>query len=237
MNEIDVKKLSRLTAILTLLQTKRILTSTSLATKFGVSVRTIYRDIKSLEQAGIPIITEEGKGYVLMEGYRIPPMMFTEAEVNAIVTIEKLVQRNGDISLSNLFTEVVNKIKAVLMYTTKENADLLSRRIAVSPGSKAKGTNFMPVIQQALIRFNVLDITYHSGGQDERTQRCIEPFAMYYSNLESWTLIAYCRLRRDFRMFRIDRILKIVPLDIKFKPHKLTLDEYLAGKEKKFQNP
>ena len=85
MNDNDIKRLSRLTAILTQLQTKRILTSTTLAEKFGVSIRTIYRDIKALEQAGIPILTEDGKGYSLMEGYRIPPVMFTENEANAII--------------------------------------------------------------------------------------------------------------------------------------------------------
>ena len=79
MKDNDTKRLSRLTAILTQLQTKRLLTATALADKFGVSVRTIYRDIRALEQAGVPILTEDGKGYTLMEGYRIPPVMFTEA--------------------------------------------------------------------------------------------------------------------------------------------------------------
>lgn len=70
MNENDTKRLSRLTAILTQLQTKRLLTAPVLANKFSVSVRTIYRDIRALEQAGVPILTEDGKGYSLMEGYR-----------------------------------------------------------------------------------------------------------------------------------------------------------------------
>lgn len=79
MNGNDIKRLSRLIAILTQLQTKRLLTATQLADKFSVSIRTIYRDIRALEQAGVPIITEDGKGYTLMEGYRVPPVMFTEA--------------------------------------------------------------------------------------------------------------------------------------------------------------
>lgn len=88
MNDSDIKRLSRLTAILTQLQTKRILTSTTFAEKFGVSVKTIYRDIRALEQAGVPIFTEDGKGYSLIEGYRIPPVMFTENEANALITTE-----------------------------------------------------------------------------------------------------------------------------------------------------
>ncbi|TWJ00634.1 HTH domain-containing protein [Mucilaginibacter frigoritolerans] len=89
MNNNDTRRISRLTAILTQLQSKRILTSTTLAKKFDVSVRTIYRDIKVLEHAGVPIYTEDGKGYSLMDGYRIPPVMFTEDEANALITIEQ----------------------------------------------------------------------------------------------------------------------------------------------------
>lgn len=106
-----IKRLSRLTAILTILHTKRFVTSSTLAKKFDVSVRTIYRDIKALEQAGVPIIAEERKGYTLMEGYRIPPVMFTESEANALITIEQLVQKNSDSSLIKEYTEAVNKIK------------------------------------------------------------------------------------------------------------------------------
>lgn len=91
MNDNDTKRLSRLVAILTILQTKRIVTSAGLAEKFGVSTRTIYRDLKALEQAGVPILTEEGKGYTLMEGYKIPPIMFSEKQANALIIAEQLV--------------------------------------------------------------------------------------------------------------------------------------------------
>lgn len=89
----STKRLSRLTAILTQLQTKRISTASELSSNFSVSNRTIYRDIKALEQAGVPILTEEGKGYCLMEGYRIPPVMFTDSEVNSLITAEKIIEK------------------------------------------------------------------------------------------------------------------------------------------------
>lgn len=238
MNDNDIKRLSRLTAILTHLQTKRILTSTTLAEKFGVSARTIYRDIKALGQAGVPIFAEDGKGYSLMEGYRIPPVMFTENEANALITAEQLVLKNRDSSLIKEYTEAINKIKAVLLYSTKEKADLLSKRIAVSPAIPNTSTsNSLTLIQNALTDFKVLKITYRSEHKDEKTERNIEPFALYYNLQESWTLIAYCRLRKDYRMFSLGRILQIEPLDLSFMPHKLTLKEYLDNKEKKFQNP
>jgi predicted DNA-binding transcriptional regulator YafY len=238
MKDNDIKRLSRLTAILIQLQTKRVLTSTALAEKFGVSIRTIYRDIKALEQAGVPILTEGGKGYSLMEGYRIPPVMFTENEANALITAEQLVLKNRDSSLIKEYSEAISKIKAVLLYSTKEKADLLSKRIAVSAAIPNTNTsNSLTLIQNALTTFKVLNIIYHSQHKDEKTTRKIEPFALYYNLQESWTLIAYCRLRKDYRMFRLSRISKIETLDVSFTPHKLTLKEYLDSKEKNFQHP
>jgi predicted DNA-binding transcriptional regulator YafY len=238
MNDNDTKRLSRLTAILIQLQTKRLLTSTNLAEKFGVSVRTIYRDIKALEQAGVPILTEDGKGYSLMEGYKIPPIMFSESEANALVTVEQLVLKNRDSSLIKEYTEAVNKVKAVLLYSTKEKVELLSKRIAISPAvAGTNASNSLILIQNALTDFKVLNITYHSEHKDEKSERKIEPFALYYSSQESWILVAYCRLRKDFRMFRLDRIIKIKPNGLNFIPHKITLQKYLAEKEKKFNTP
>lgn len=237
MKDNDIKRISRLVAILTQLQTKRVLTSTTLAEKFGVSVRTIYRDIKALEESGVPILTQEGKGYSLMEGYRVPPVMFTENEANALVTAEQLVLKNKDSSLVKEYAAAINKIKAVLQYSTKEKVELLSNRIGISPSLGNIGaSNSVTFIQNALTAFKVLHIIYLSK-KDEKTERDIEPFAMYYSLEESWTLIAYCRLRKDFRMFRLDRMLKITPLELSFKPHKLTLDEYLSMKRKEFKHP
>jgi predicted DNA-binding transcriptional regulator YafY len=238
MNNNDAKRLSRLAAILTQLQTKRLLTSTSLAENFGVSVRTIYRDIKALEQAGVPIFSQEGKGYSLMEGYKIPPIMFSENEANALITVEQLVLKNRDTSLIKEYKEAINKVKAVLLYSTKEKVELLSKRIAVSPVLlEASPSNSLTLIQNALTDFKVLNIIYHSEQKDEKTERKIEPFALYYSSKESWTVIAYCRLRKDYRMFRLDRIIKIKQSELNFIPHKLTLQRYLADKEKKFNTP
>jgi predicted DNA-binding transcriptional regulator YafY len=238
MNNNDTRRISRLTAILTQLQSKRLLTSTTLAEKFGVSIRTIYRDIKALEQAGVPIYTEDGKGYSLMDGYRIPPVMFTEDEANALITIEQVVMKNSDSSLITAYGEAINKIKAVLCYTTKDKIELLANRIAISPAiTNASTSSSLTAIQQALISFKVLNITYRSAYKEEETKRNIEPFALYYTLQENWSLIAYCRLRKQYRMFNLDRIKSITQLDISFKPHEITLESYLREKEKNFQPP
>lgn len=237
MHNNDVKRISRIIAIITLLQTRRLLTAAQLAKKFQVSVRTIYRDMKVLEQAGVPILAEEGKGYLLMEGYTVPPVMFTEGEANALITAEQLILKSSDSSFREEYVEAIEKIRAVLRYSTKEKAALLSNRIAVSPAIPGiPESSSLTLIQHALTSFRVLSLTYNSL-QNESTVRKVEPFALYYSLEESWLLIAFCRLRNDFRMFRLDRISKIELLDLTFEPHKLTLPEYLERKKKNFTAP
>jgi len=103
----DKPRLARLTAIMTQLQSKRIVTARDIADKHGVSIRTVYRDIRTLEKSGIPIVTEEGKGYSIMEGYKLPPVMFTEQEANALITAEQLISRNKDQSLTDHYRSAI----------------------------------------------------------------------------------------------------------------------------------
>lgn len=220
----DIKRVSRLTAILTQLQTQRLLTATYLAEKFNVSVRTIYRDMRALEESGIPITAEEGKGYSLMEGYRIPPVMFTEAQANALIIAEQLVLKNKDASLIKDYTEAVDIIKAVLKYSIKDKANLLSDRTRFDQNvNRERNSNNLSDLQFALTNFNLVKIDY-TNEQEKTTTRYIEPFARL--STENWLLVAYCRLREEFRYFRLDRINKVKILSENFEPHKMTLQEY-----------
>ncbi len=224
MNDNDIKRLSRLTAIVTQLQTKRLLTATKLAEKFNVSIRTIYRDIRALEQAGIPIITEDGKGYSLMEGYSVPPVMFTEAQANALITAEQLVLKNKDTSFIKEYSEAIEKIKSVLKYSIQDKANLLSERTRFDQNNYLeRNSNNLSSLQFALTNFRIAKIEY-TNEQSKTTTRHIEPFALL--STENWLLVAYCRLRREFRFFRLDRIDKLEILTDKFEPHKMTLQEY-----------
>ena len=234
----DMKRLTRLSAILLQLQTRKLVSSTKLAEKFQVSARTIYRDIRLLGQIGVPILTLEGKGYSLAEGYKIPPVMFSEQEANALITAGQLIGLSRDSSLAQHYSDAVDKVKAVLNYAIKDKAELLSQRIAVSAASIIQpGSNTLPAIQHALTSFAVLRITYQAEHTGESTERLIEPFAFYYSLEQNWALIAFCRLRNDFRMFRLDRIKTVVPTGHTFTPHQLTLQQYLQEKEKNFTTP
>jgi predicted DNA-binding transcriptional regulator YafY len=238
MNDNDTKRLSRLTAILTQLQTKRLLTASELANKFSVSNRTIYRDIKALEQAGVPIVTEEGKGYALTQDYRIPPVAFTESEANALITAEQMILKNKDASLVKEYSEAINKIKSVLRSNTKDKANLLSNRIVFRHNKdNSRTSNYLSTLQLALTNFNLVSIEYQSSDGKQTTNRILEPFAIY-STHEYWLLIAFCCLRKEFRAFRLDRIQSVNTLMDKFEPHKMTLQEYFEiCKAKYFPGP
>ena len=234
--EEEKPRLSRLTAILTQLQSKRIVTATQLAERHNVSVRTIYRDIRTLEKSGIPIVTEEGKGYSIMEGYHLPPVLFTEEEANALITVEQLVIRNKDQSFSENVSSAIEKIKAILRYSQKGNADLLTDRVYFGGNNdKEKTSNNLMKLQSAIINFQILNIKYISS-KSERSTRDIEPFAIYSTNGD-FLLIAFCRLREDFRVFRIDFIETLVPQNEKFTPHNMTMQQYFEDYVKKNKHP
>lgn len=221
----EKKRLPRLAAILTQLQSKRLVTATELAQKHQVSKRTIYRDLRTLEESGIPIAVIEGKGYSLVEGYHLPPVSFTENEANALITAEQLISRNKDESLVNNYKEAITKIKAVLRNQDKDKAELLSQRIAFRTNLEQDITsNYLSQIQKCITNSKLCKILYDSL-ENLHTERTVEPFAVY-SAQDNWIMIAHCRLRKEFRSFRLDRITKLTMLNETFEPHNMTLREY-----------
>ncbi len=231
----DKPRLARLTAILTQLQSKRIVTAKDIAEKHDVSIRTVYRDIRTLEQSGIPIITEEGKGYTLMEGYRLPPVMFTEEEANALITAEHLILKNKDQSLADQYQNAITKIKSVLRINQKSTLELLAQRIQIRNNrNNSKTSNYLIQLQSNIANFQVVTIHYLSL-DSQRTERKIEPFALYTTN-DNWILIAFCRKRNDFRAFRLDCIQQLTKTQEHFEPHNITLEQYFDECRKKWTN-
>lgn len=230
----DKPRLARLTAIVTQLQSKRIVTARDIADKHGVSIRTVYRDIRTLEQSGIPILTEEGKGYSIMEGYKLPPVMFTEEEANALITAEQIIARNKDKSLVDQYRSATEKIKAILKYSQKDKADLLSERIQIRAYEETEKTSdYLIQLQSSITSYQVVDINYLSL-QNKESQRSIEPYALVHTQ-ENWILFAYCRLREDFRAFRLDCIQSLLIKDETFEPHKISLQDFFAERRKKWE--
>jgi len=229
-------RLARLTAILTQLQSRKLLTAREIAEKHQVSIRTVYRDIRTLEQSGVPIITEEGRGYSLMSGYQLPPIMLTEEEANALITAEKLVLKNKDESFVKHYKEAITKIKSVLRHNQKEKINLLEERVHFRTNPKDEKTSkYLITLQSAITNSNLTQIEYLSL-QGQSSSRTIEPFALY-STQENWILIAFCRERQAFRAFRLDCIQKLLIQATHFEPHTMTLLEYFEECAKQYSTP
>ena len=232
----DQTRIVRLSAILTHLQSKQLVTARELAEHYDVSVRTIYRDIRTLERAGIPIAVEEGRGYFLGEGFRLPPIMFTEDEALALVTVEQLLKRTQDKSLITNYKDAIIKIKSVLGNRQKANIEFVTDRLQVRTyTSESPSSHHLIELQQAIAHFRVVDIRYLSL-KDEMTERTLEPFALYTTQTH-WLLIAFCRVRQDFRSFRLDRIQDLKVKSETFGPHEMTLEEYFEVSRKNWTTP
>jgi predicted DNA-binding transcriptional regulator YafY len=221
-----MSQLSRLISILTLLKSQRLLTATALAEKFDVSVRTIYRDIRKLEEAGIPIVTIEGKGYSLMEGYTVAPVQFTEKEANALITAQNLVNQSNDSSFSKDFNDAFVKIKSVFKSYIQEKSERLDNNIFVfNRDYENIKSNALSEIQLAITNLNYTEIKYKKVNDTAITSRTIEPYALYATQ-NKWILIAWCHLRNSYRAFRIDRIQQFKILEKQFEDRKFDLQTY-----------
>ncbi len=202
-----MNRLTRITAILIQLQSKKVVTAKEIASRFEISLRTVYRDIKTLQDAGIPIGSENGVGYFIVDGYSLPPVMITEEEANALIISEKFILNQGDISLKKDFNSVLFKIKSVLRNLEKDKITKLENRISPSYKKDTFKSNSLSVIQKAITNNVVVQIKYHSLYKDETTLRKIEPLGIYFTE-KAWVVIAYCRLRKELREFRLDRFLE-----------------------------
>ena len=214
-----MKRIDRLTAILIQLQTKRLTTGKEIAERFGISLRTVYRDIRALENAGVPIGSEAGLGYFLSEGYHLPPVVFTQKEAGALMIGGKLIEKYSDPSVNRHFAMALDKVKAVLGKRDKDHLNTLTAYIEVlksSPIDRSGFPNdFLLDIQAMLGQNQLIRINYTSGYKDEATQRDIEPLGLCFYG-SHWHLLAFCRLRKDYRDFRVDRINTVTDLRSKF---------------------
>lgn len=225
-----MNRIERLHAITTVLQSKRIVKAEELARKFEVSLRTIYRDIRALEAGGMPIGAEAGIGYFLIDGYHLPPIMFTKEEGRSLIMAGKLMEKISDQSVNVPFQAALTKVRAVLDNEKKDELQGLEERIIVHPFSEnplAPNNAVLDKIKEAVIQKNVLEIEYFSNYKGEATIRKIESIGLtFYSN--HWHLIGFCQLRKDYRDFRTDRMGKVKVLTERFQSFKHpSLQEYI----------
>lgn len=227
-----MNRLDRLTSILIQLQSKRLTTAREIAQRFEVTNRTIYRDIQTLRLAGVPIGEEEGKGYFLVEGYRLPPVMFTMEEARALVTTHKILNYHTEDSLQQNYESALLKIKAVLSLKDKDKLEFLNSRIAYQQ-PWAPASLYLDRIQHSITESEKLKINYQAREQEQITERIIHPYAVYFSGAV-WTTIAFCELRQEIREFRLDRIKELKNQSTPFKPDKsFSIEHYLKERSKR----
>lgn len=215
------------------LQGRRVVRAEDLATHFEISVRTVYRDLDALAEAGVPIVAEAGVGYSLLKGYHLPPVMFTAEEAGALFFGEKLVEQFTDASLRRQMEGALLKIRSVLPRDHQDRLDRLGRTTVVtsrpSEDTPRLTSEALVHLQRAVAERRVVALDYLGGARQEVTRRAVEPLGLvYYAN--NWHLIAHCRLRGDMRDFRTDRIQRLEMLEERFDGRdEFSLSEFLKA--------
>ena len=201
MNRID-----RISALLVHLQSRPIVKSSEMAERYGVSLRTIYRDMHTLSEAGVPICGNSGVGYSLVEGYRLPSLMFTKEEAMAFLTAEKIIEKLTDTQNSNYFRQGMDKIRTVLRVVDKKYLHNMDDTISVykSRNMREGIPNLLQTILSSINDKLVIKIDY-TNADDNKSQRALEAVGITYTH-PYWYLTAWCYLREEYRVFRLDRI-------------------------------
>lgn len=215
-----MNRTDRLVAMVLFLQGRRVVRAADMAKHFEVTERTIYRDMSALGEAGVPISGEAGVGYCLMKGYQLPPVMFTAEEASAFFVGGELVKQFTDASLQGPMASALDKLRAVLPRDRQDHVEkLVSRTIVrgrVGRATPDVGTQrWMVTVQQGVVLRRVLRMAYRGLERDEDTQREVEPLGVVFYG-GSWYLVAWCRLRKGLRHFRVDRIQRLELLPVSF---------------------
>lgn len=216
-------KIDRLLAIVLLLLNRRKVTAVELSKRFGVSVRTIYRDIETIDAAGIPIISHQGMGggFSVVDTYRLEKQLLSPDEILSMVAVLKGVgSALGD-------ERVVHSSHKIESLVPKESATTLRDEvhIALSPwGYRGELDALLETLRKATSRHRRIRFSYLSaeGGTNDRTA---EPMTLVYKG-SAWYLFAYCQLRNDFRLFRLSRMRNVVVTADVFERRSANYDSY-----------
>lgn len=222
MNRID-----RLFGILTLLQSKKYVTAENIAEKFGISVRTVYRDVKALGEQGVPVSFEQHKGYFIVQGYFLPPVSFSTEEANALLLMEAMVYGFADKSIQAHYSSALTKVKNVLKSSQKEKLEVLTSNIRLQvPACFQLNSDHLSTLQHAISTKVTLELTYKNN-KEEVSARVVEPIGLVFYAL-NWHLIAWCHLRHQYRDFRVSRLLRLRSTEKPFeKTDHMLLGDYM----------
>lgn len=220
-----MRRADRLFQIVQHLRGGRLVTARMLGERLEVSERTIYRDIADLQSTGVPIDGEAGVGYIMREGFELPPLMFTRDEIVALVAGARMVRAFGGAAMARAAEEALIKISTVLPENERAR---ISKTEIHTPNWVVSDTDRITIdaLERAIEGRDVLKLDYRDES-GRGTERDIRPLGLWFWG-KVWTLIAWCELREDFRAFRIDRIATVAPSGRTFKPErgKLLADFY-----------
>ncbi|WP_192252166.1 helix-turn-helix transcriptional regulator [Mesorhizobium silamurunense] len=213
---------------------RRPVSGRTLAGEMGISIRTLYRDIATLQGQGAPIEGEAGLGYVLKPGFMLPPLMFTDEEIEAIVLGSRWVAKQPDKRLAAAATDALSKIAAVLPDDLREDLDATT--LLVGPSSASVEAIDLGVVRQAIRNERKLGFLYRDAG-GATSERMVWPFALGFFD-KVRIVVAWCEMRQDFRHFRADRISHLAATDIRYpRRRQAMLKEWKATLDKPGQNP
>lgn len=208
--------MSRSGRLLDLLQLLRLhrrpISGKALASQLNISLRTLYRDIATLQAQGAAIEGEPGVGYLLRPGFTLPPLMFTQDELAALVLGSSWVAERADMHLSNAATHALAKISAVLPDELRNEIDTVP--LLIGPANVEDETVDLGAIRQAIKQETKLQISYRDA-QGIASDRVIWPFALGFFE-RVCIVIAWCELRQEVRHFRTDRINELLPSDVRY---------------------
>lgn len=209
-----MRRADRLFQLVQLVRGRRLSTAEFIASRLGVSPRTVYRDVADLQRQGVPIEGEAGVGYRMRPGFDLPPLMFSTDEAKALVAAVRLAQPRLDVELSAHAERALSKIVSVLPAAARAAAESLVLHAPAVALQQATRENLL-LLRQAAESRRKLRLDYHDL-KDARSQRTVRPLGCFYWE-SVWTLAAWCELRQDFRNFRVDRIEQLAVLDESFR--------------------
>jgi predicted DNA-binding transcriptional regulator YafY len=233
MQDESPKRFDRIVAILIQLQSKKIVKAQELADRFEVSLRTIYRDIRTLEASGVPIYSEAGVGYAIMDGYRLPPVMFSREEASSFIAAEKLMQKFTDTALGNHYASAMYKLKSVLRSDDKDWVSSIETSVLMQSSEKLfndKSPNTLATLFESIAEKTQVILSYQAFNSEEIIERNIEAVGIFHDN-NNWYVIGYCHLRNDYRQFRTDRVHGIKKTGILFTLEHNSLETFLNKNE------
>ncbi|MCR9164996.1 MAG: helix-turn-helix transcriptional regulator [Nannocystaceae bacterium] len=222
-----MRRADRLFQIVQILQHRRLTTAAKLSERLEVSERTVYRDIKDLIGSGVPIRGEAGVGYRLGKDFELPPLMFTTAEIQALVLGARMVESWADAELRTAAQSALEKVHAALPERQRPRVHATSM-FSMSFHVPAEARARLGPLRAAIDGRTVVELTYVDRNE-ETTQRRVRPLGLFFWG-RHWTLGAWCELRRGFRNFRVDRMCGVRPTTDAFSDASpYSLEDYLAS--------